>query len=373
MMNCSSPYRPRPAPERGIALLIVLLLSMVLIPFAAEFAFQIDMEAKTAANVTDQLMLDNAIEGQYQIMLARFRHDGKANEADSYTDVWNDDELLQRSEETTGVQLTTKVWDEKGKMNLRMLVDGPADSQAIWKERFVELLSRYRADTEWDASGYAEELVDDIRRYLKGEGRGKVPKPKTIDDRAMLVLDELNFVSELVEKHSLLMDRSEGESSAYGLHRYVTLHGDGRINLNTAPTTVLQAMFPQNEEIADDIISRREGAAEDEDSGVSRTDESDGEEGSGNPFTDVNQVNELESVTQQTLRANKVVLSRDFDVTSHFFAIRIRGTTERTHRQEVFIVERVPGQDPNGEIEGFRHLLCQERTDQLVDIGDQVE
>ena len=371
MTNPSSPYRPRAQAERGIALLIVLLLSMVLIPFAAEFAFQIDMEAKTAHNVTDQLMLDNAIEGQYQIMLARFRHDGKGNEYDSYGDIWNDDELLSRNEETTGVQLTTKVWDEKAKMNLRMLVEGPSDSQAIWKERFVELLRRYRQDSEWDAAGYAEELVEDIRRYLKGEGRGNIPKPSTVDDRAMLLIDELNFVNELVEKHQLMVDRSEGESTAHGLHRYVTLHGDGRINLNTAPLVVLQALFPQNEEIADDIIARREGSAEEEDTGISRNNEEVGDEGSGNPFTDVNQVNELESVTQQTLRANKVVLSRDFDVTSHFFAIRIRGNTERSHRQEMFVFERVPGQDPNAEIEGFRHLLCQERTDPLVEATEE--
>ena len=367
----SSPYRPRAAGERGIALLIVLLLSMVLIPFAAEFAFQIDMEAKTAHNVKDQLMLDNAIEGQYQVMLARFSHDAKGNESDSYNDTWNDDELLSRTEEATSVQLTTKVWDEKGKMNLRMLVEGPTDSQQIWKERFVELLRRFRADTDWDAGSYADELVADIVRYLKGESRGNIPKPNTIDDRAMLVLEELNFVNELVEKHSLLVDRSEGESSAHGLHRYITLHGDGRVNVNTAPATVLYAMFPQNEEIAEDIISRREGSGEEEDIGVNRRSDEDVEEGSGNPFTDVNQINELESVTQQTLRANKVVLSRDFDVMSHFYSIRIRGNTNRTHREEVFFLERVPGQDPNGEIEGFRHLMCQERTDPLVETVEE--
>ena len=365
-MPTSSPYRSRGTNERGIALLVVMLLSMVLIPFAVEFAYQIEMESKTARNVADQLMLDNAIEGQYEVVLARLRHDGKGNEYDSYTDIWNEEELRSRNEEATGVQLNTHVIDEKAKLNLRMLAEGPADVQEIWKARFVELVSRYRTDTQWDASGYAEELVEEVRRYMKGEGRGSIPKPNTIDDRAMLLIEEMNFASELVERHDLLFDRSEGEHYGAGLHRFVTLHGDGRVNLNTAPRTVLLAMFPQNEEIVDEIISRREGNAEDEDTGVSRRDESDGN-ASGNPFTDVNQLNELESVTQETLRANKVVLSRDFDVVSNFFSIRVRGNTEQTHREEMFIVERVPGKEANAEVEGFRHLVCQERTDPLVE------
>ena len=80
----------RPQSERGAALLVVLLLSMILVPFASEFAFQIQLEAKTAQNVIDQLAIDNALLGQYEIVLARLRYDGPGNETDSYDDAWND-------------------------------------------------------------------------------------------------------------------------------------------------------------------------------------------------------------------------------------------------------------------------------------------
>jgi type II secretory pathway component PulK len=347
----------------GIALLVVIMLGAILVPFAAEFAYQITLEAITANNVADQLAIDNAIESQYQIVLARLRHDGQGNEVDSYEDSWNDEALRSRTEEESNVRLESTVFDEQGKINILMLAKASPERRAVWKERLVRLIEIYRQDTKWDATSHANDLVNDLDRWVRGEAnRGNIPKPKTIDDRAMLLLEELNFVSEIVEKEQLLVDRREGEETAPGLHRYVTIHGTGKINLNTASKVVLQACFPNDPEIADRIIERREGTMEEDEGDVIGSDD---EEQSGNPFTDPNQVLEVEGVTQPLLVSNKVVPADDFTVRSNFFSVRIVGQTRGSRRDELFVLERVPGDDPKGAIEGFRHLLCQERTDPL--------
>ena len=363
-MHTSSPPH-RPSQERGIALLVVIMLGAILVPFSAEFAYQINLEVLTANNVTDQLAIDNAIESQYQVMLARLEYDGAGNTTDSYADAWNDDELLQRSEEDSGVQTRTTIFDEQGKLNILMLARASADRRAIWKQRLVELIKRFRRDTKFDdASSQAEEIAEDINRWVTGKtNRASIPKPNTIDDSPMLVLEELNFVSEVFEKERLLVDIREGEATAPGLHRYITIYGNGKLNLNTADKVVLQAFFPNDEDVADAIIERRDGSGEEDDE-VSFSEEEDDGLG-GNPFTDPNQVNEVEGVTQPVLLANKVIPADDFVVRTNFFGIRISAQRDASRREELFIVERVPGQDPNGEIEGFRHRLCQERTDPL--------
>ena len=61
-----------------------MILSLVLMPFAVEFSMQVQLETRTALNVTDQLKIDNEIDGQYEIMLAHLRYDAKENEIDSY-------------------------------------------------------------------------------------------------------------------------------------------------------------------------------------------------------------------------------------------------------------------------------------------------
>ena len=374
-MQSASTSGTCPQPERGLALLVVLLLASVLLPFIVHFALQIDMESQTALNVKEQLAIDNAIEGQYQIMLSRFEHDGPGNEYDSYEDPWNEAELLERNEEDIDVRIRTRVFDEAGKLPLRALITGSTEEQAIWKRRLIELLKRYRTDTDFDAAGYAEELADEIVRFFQGQNRGQVPKPNTINKSPVMTLDDLHFASPLIEKHQVLVDVRDGSQIGLGLHRYVTVYGEGRVNLNTADRVVLQAMFYAEDTIADGIIDRREGGGED-DTGDAEDDAFADEEDAGaggNPFTDVNQVNEVEGVDAQSLRASQIVLGRDFDVRSNFFSLRISGSTRNTGRDELYVFERVPGNDPNGEIRGFRHLLCQERTDPLEEVEESLE
>ena len=354
--------------QTGIALLVVLMLGAIIIPFAAEFAYQISIESITASNVTDQLALDNALESQYQIVLARLAYDGMGNQTDAYEDSWNDDEMRSRTDEESGVNLSTTVFDEQAKFNLHMLAEASPERKPVWKERLVEILKRFRADTKHDAAAHAEEIAEEISRWVNGQtNRGTIPKPKTQDDRAMLVLEELHFVSDIFERLRLLEDVRDGEEVAPGLHRYVTVYGTGRINLNTADKIVLQGIFKNDPDMADRIIERRDGAGTEEE-----VKEDDPEtSGSGNPFTDPNQIMEVEGMTPQMLQQNKVNPAEDFDVRSGFFAVRIAAQKEQSRREELFVVQRVPGNDPNGEIEGFRHLLCQERTDPLEELPER--
>ena len=204
-------------------------------------------------------------------------------------------------------------------------------------------------------------------RFFKGENRGQVPKPSTVNGSPVLTLDDLHFASEQFARHKLLEDVREEGDIGYGLWRYVTIYGTGRVNLNTADQVVLESIFLKDPTIAERIIERRDGAAED-----GEVDPDTGET-PGNPFTDVNQITEIEGVNQQVLRANNVVLARDFDVKSNFFSMRISGSTENTRREELYVMERVPGTDPNGPVEGVRHLLCQERTDRVEESAEDVD
>ena len=355
----------RPPRQTGIALLVVLMLAAIIIPFAAEFAYQISIESIPASNVTDQLALDNALESQYQIVLARLAYDGIGNQTDAYDDAWNDEQMRSRTDEESGVNLSTTVFDEQGKFNLHMLAEASPERKTIWKDRLTEIIKRFRADTKFDASAQAEEIAEEISRWVNGQtNRGAIPKPKTRDDRAMLVLEELNFISDIFERERLLEDIRDGDDVAPGLHRYITVYGTGKINLNTADKVVLRSIFKTDPDIADRIIERREGSAEETTAPLGGEDAGAG----GNPFTDPNQILEVEGVTQPLLIQNKVIPAEDFDVRSGFFSIRIAAQKDQSRREELFVVQRVPGNDPNGDIEGFRHLLCQERTDPLEDL-----
>ncbi len=404
--------------ERGIALLIVLVLMLILVPFSVEFAIQVQLESRTAQNVVDQLALENAIDGQFEIALARLQHDGEQDEVDSLFDDWNSDELKERREEDTEVAISTRVFDEQGKFNILLLVRAPADRRVQVKERLARILVEARRDSKEPIDeGLAKELVEDAAAFLSGaKARGNIPKPSTPDDRGFLMLEDLAFAN--VKWRALLQDSRDGDVVSPGLGRFLTIYGNGKVNLNTADAVVLKAFFPSDPSIADRIIERRNGEEDEESSaaagqgaapttggpgsgstgsgstgsgstgsgstgsgstgsgssatGSGSSSEDDSEQ--GNPFTSVDQVMQVEGVDPQTIQKDKVDLAADFDVKSAFFSLRILAESTGTRRDELYVVERVRGQAQAGaqqpaSVEGFRHHLHQERTDALEDLA----
>lgn len=358
--------------EQGFALLLVIILSLVLLPFAVEFSMQVSLETRTAINVTDQLKIENAIDGQYEIMLAHLRYDVIENEIDSWEDVWNKEELVSRTEEDVDVALTTHIFDEQAKFNIRSLAEGATERQMQARQRLKRLLMEYRRDTDFElGTGEAETWARAISEWVgKGAMRGNVPTPRMADGRTVLVLEELLMLPEVHGErfNSLLYDKREGEHSAPGLHRYLTVYGSAKINLNTCDEALLRAYFPENPDVAERIIERRENPPEEADDEVTFSDD---ETDVGNPYTEVMQVSQVDGVTPEILQANGVDPALDFEVMSNVFSFRIVGETDTTRRDELFAVERVPGSTEDEPLEGFRLLLRQERTDILENLDSE--
>ena len=225
------------------------------------------------------------------------------------------------------------------------------------------------------SSGDAETWANNIAEYVqKGAVRANIPTAKTKDKkRTILILDELEFLPEVNDhrfSYLLADQRTDDEETAPGLHRYLTVHGDGKLNLNTASEEVLRAYFHRNPEIAERIVERRSTPPDSsEDTGF--TDTSSSDDATGNAFTSVEQISEIEGADAATLQANGVDPNLDFDVQSSFFSMRILGETQTSRRDELFIVERVRNEEEEDPIAGFRLLLRQERTDVLEQVSDE--
>ncbi len=198
-----------------------------------------------------------------------------------------------------------------------------------------------------------------VQVYLNADKRGE-----QVEQDAIILLDELEFLPAVGDQRfsHLLNDQKDESGVAPGLRRFVTIYGDGKLNLNTVEEVVLQTYFPQNPELSERIIDRRETASEEDEPSFSSDDESDT---TGNPYTSVEQINEVEGVSAPTLQKNGVDVGLDFTTKSHYFSMRIIGETQTSRRDELFVIERVPGAAEGDAIEGFRLLLRQERTDIL--------
>lgn len=371
----------RPRTQRGFALLLVLLLVSISMVVVTELAYQADCELLAARNVSDMMQIEYAIDGQLEVVLGQLRYDKRQSDAtDTEFEEWNSQRMRERRDGDIG--LTTRVVDESGKFWIGNLVTGTDARKTRSKEVLVRILDLFREGVSADKTrggdldvADAEEIAGRIVRYMSREGAtGQVPKPPTTGAAGAgdvpLLLDELLFVDTKDSRlfQTLLYDIQTKDRVAPGLHRYLTVYGTGKVNLNTAPLTVLKAMFTNvsDRDYAQKIIDRRRQSPDEATpSGSSAMAPSSSQPSSGsggNPFAAPTDLTDgsIDGLNPEILQRNGMDPGVDFDVKSDVFTIRIEGATERTQRTELYAVERV-------QTKGFRYLLHQERTDVMLD------
>ncbi len=375
----------RPSRSRGFALLLVLLLVSVAMVVVTELAFQADYELLAARNVSDMMQIEYAIDGQLEVVLGQLRYDKRQNDAnDTEFDEWNSERMRSRRDGDVGLE--TRVVDEQGKFWVGNLVTGTDARKTRAKEVLVRILDLFREGISADKTrggdldvADAEEIAGRIVRYMTREGAtGQVPKPSTTGaagaNDVPLLLDELMFVDTKDSRlfQTLLYDQQVKDVTAPGLHRYLTVYGPGKINLNTAPLVVLKAEFANvsDRDYAQKIIDRRREAPDaSKTSGSSAMSGTTGTTssgtGGGNPYGAVTELTDgsIDGLNPEVLQRNGIDPALDFDVKSDFFTVRIEGATERTQRTELYALERV-------KTDGFRFLLHQERTDRMLELDE---
>ncbi len=241
-------------PQSGSILIYVLWLSALLGLFTLSAGYgvrqRLNMLERLEIKRTLRLSAESGIErGLWAI---HYPKDPK-NPADSLTDVWSRPGFLFKDVslgKTVFSVIKTEtvsdygLRDEESRINLNLLKDDEVlkrllimtagistDQAAILADSVLDWIDE---DSDLHASG-AENL------YYRSLKRPLLPKNAALD-----VVEELLYVRDMTPE--ILKN----------LQPYITLHGDGKVNLNTASQTVLEALTG-HKTFAEKIISYRQG------------------------------------------------------------------------------------------------------------------
>lgn len=156
-------------------------------------------------------------------------------------DRWNQHVRFDLDE---GESAELRVADECGKINIARVFSHPDEKGGIGE--MVERLFVFLAEDRSKSGAEWTEMKDRVLErlgFLVGEGGGK-PAIQT----PLLTLDGLR-------EAGLTREEVFGE---YGLHRYLTCFGEGKININTAPPAVLFSLHDEIDvELAYKIAAHR--------------------------------------------------------------------------------------------------------------------
>ncbi len=246
--------------ESGLALVLTLLTISFLVAMTVQLMITIDRQVSVSTAQREQVRLDGMVLAGLNLARAALLADQKENTFDSPLDGWAafDQEKLQSL--AGEADLKIMVTDLSGRLQVNALGDSSKlKYREIWR-RFL-LLGRFAINDENKADALLDALSDwvdkDDTELLHGAEESyyqSITPPYSCRNDKMTTPDELLLVK------GMTSDIVYGNKEHEGIIHYITVVGDdGKINLNTAPLPVLQALSPDmTESLAQDLINYRE-------------------------------------------------------------------------------------------------------------------
>lgn len=242
-----------PDNDRGIALVITLLVLALLMVVVLEFGSTMRVEARSAANFRDDIKAYYLAKSGVTFAIALLEEDAKTEEpknVDSLNELWAQKiPPLPVEDGLVFVEIT----DEHSKININKLATGlnvPGATGDKMRDLMVRLLEQFElkgdianAITDWIDKDEEERSPGGAERgYYEGSAESYEAKNKPLDS-----LEELRLIKGL-------------EDDIFGkLKNFLTVvQSDGLININTASKEVLMSLSDEmDEDIVNTIIAER--------------------------------------------------------------------------------------------------------------------
>jgi len=253
--------------ERGVALVLVILMISIIIAITLQLNISSRSEIYEAANLGDGIRAACAAKSGFytgETLLT-----GDTNNFDSLNEDWANLESVSAGSETlfNGEYFRLNIEDESGRIPINKLVDG-----AEYNGKIKGLLIRFLSLPEFDLDEQqVRDIVDAVKDWMDEDNEATgfgaenmhyrgLEKPYSCKNGPLDCIEELLMIKGITE------DLYYGAGETPGIAKYLTLHGKGEININTAPNLILKAL---SSEITDEMVSDMDEYRRDEENDLS--------------------------------------------------------------------------------------------------------
>ena len=368
-------------PDRGIALILALLVLTLLVVVVGQLAYTTRNDLQVARNAADEQGALFACWGGLEFGQALLRDDVQRNAHDGLADRWA---RLKKPLDIGGTKVELVVEDEERKLNL-LLLKSPNEAHVTWAEETLKRLVKLaREPDQTEGAMPPEQLAEHIIEWLK---EGKVPGVSS-DEQAFkeeggtdaippLTLAEFLAVEGVTpsvlygpakprtpvrdpdtdpyalaeeaptEPGTLEELLGKAEKQPRGLAPFLTLWTGGHVNINTVDPLLLKAMAETiGDETVEAVVSARQP-------GGTGDANSDADAFVDQAFTEVAKVREVQGMDDAGEGTPWKTMSPFLTVGSQVFKLTATATVRNVRKSVEQVVRREP--------DGFRVLWYQER------------
>ncbi|MEA1970470.1 MAG: type II secretion system minor pseudopilin GspK [Thermodesulfobacteriota bacterium] len=239
--------------DRGVALILVILMISIIIAITLQLNMASRSGIYEAANLGHGTRAACIAKSGFCMGEALLSED--KNDLDSLNEDWAEAELLSAG---SGALFDTghfklHIEDESGRIPINKLVD---DTQ--YNDKIKDLLIRFLSLPEFDLDEQqVRDIVDAVKDWIDeddettGFGAEDIYY-EGLEDPYACKNAPLDCIEELLMVKGITENLYYGTEETPGVANYVTLYGEGAININTAPDLILKTL---SDEITDEMVS----------------------------------------------------------------------------------------------------------------------
>jgi general secretion pathway protein K len=249
--------------SRGMALILTILIISLIVALTVEFNRFMRSDLHAAVNLRDGIKLGYVAKSGFNYALAVLLEDAAEGNVDSLHEAWADPKALSENSaaQFDEGRFEVKVSDHSGKIQINKLVkeDGRNynDDQ---KGLLMRFLKSFGIDDE-----EADNIVDAIKDWIDADNEvtrfgAENAHYQALDKPYSCKNAPIEFLEELLLIRGITKELFYGTEEKPGISDYISPHGDGKININTADRLVLSALsdeIKEDPEMVENMIKYR--------------------------------------------------------------------------------------------------------------------
>jgi general secretion pathway protein K len=254
--------------DRGFALILTILIVSLLVAFTLQFNRNVRSDLHAATALRDDTRLAAAARSGFDYSLAVLLQDRRRGTVDTLNELWAKAPALSAGASLLfdSVRVELEIRDHSGRLAINRLVRPGGEIDFRQREILRRLLSadRFGLHTE-----EVEDLLDALQDWMDPDDAvtrfgaenayyQSLARPYACRNGPLQSLEELLLVRGFAE------ELFYGTEAKPGLSRYLSVYGNGKININTAEPAVLYALADGvGPQAVADIVACREDQTRD--------------------------------------------------------------------------------------------------------------
>ena len=232
--------------DRGFALILTILVISLIVMLTLQFNVSMRNDLTSSVNFRDGVLLNAIARSGFNCAMGLLAEDAATSDFDSLNELWAQTEGFSEISGSmfTDGRFVVGISDLSGRIQINRLVDGSGKVVQAQRDLLVRFLSSEEFGMDPDA---VENLVDAIKDWMDPDDEvtrfgaenayyASLETPYSCGNMP------LEFLSELLLIRGMTKELFYGTKERPGIAGYLSVCGDGGININTAPPLVLKAL-----------------------------------------------------------------------------------------------------------------------------------